>query len=241
MRKLYEKKEILFAVLWILAYCLVLSAIRGQFGDGSPWMVLALLAFAAGMTAFVKANRLEGKYGLSGWPRNAGRFLWFAPMLLLATGNLWDGFSCAYRGTAQLCAVLSMLLVGYVEELLFRGFLFRAMLPKDGARTAIIVSSATFGMGHIINLLTGQAGFETLVQIVFAVAWGFILTMAYFKSGKLLPCVLTHALVDVCSLFGADTELGDWLYVGATIVVSAVYCVYLSRLETPGEEPRSED
>ena len=35
MRRLYEKKEILFAVLWIVVYCIVLGTIRGNFGDES--------------------------------------------------------------------------------------------------------------------------------------------------------------------------------------------------------------
>ena len=64
MRKLYEKKEVLFAVIWIVAYCVVLGTIRGNFGDDSIYMLLALVAFTAGITAFVKVNHLEGKYGL---------------------------------------------------------------------------------------------------------------------------------------------------------------------------------
>lgn len=50
--------------------------------------------------------------------------------------------------------VLSMLCVGFIEELIFRGFLFKAM-AKDGIKSAIIVSSITFGLGHIINLVNG--------------------------------------------------------------------------------------
>ena len=74
MRKLYEKREVLFAVLWILAYCLVIAPLKGELGLESVWMLLALLLLAAGMTAFIKANRLEGKYGLRGWPKNSRRF-----------------------------------------------------------------------------------------------------------------------------------------------------------------------
>ena len=40
MLKLYEKNEILFAVLWILLYCFVTIPIRGNFGDESVWMLL---------------------------------------------------------------------------------------------------------------------------------------------------------------------------------------------------------
>jgi hypothetical protein len=203
-------------------------------------MLLALLLFAAGGTAFVKANRLEGKCGLVGWPKNTRRFLYFLPMLILATGNLWDGFAPSYHGLPLLIAVLSMLLVGYVEELLFRGFLFKALLSEGRPAAAIVISALSFGMGHIVNLLAGQAGFETAVQMVFAVVWGFLLTMVFYKSGSLLPCILAHAMIDVFSLLGADVPLVDWICIGATIVVGTIYCLFLSRLKTEenaNEEP----
>ena len=103
------------------------------------------------------------------------RYLYFIPMWVLATGNLWDGFAPSYRGMTLAIATLSMLLVGYVEELLFRGFLFKAMLGNGKATVAIIVSALTFGIGHIVNLFAGQASVETMLQILFAVSWGRVL------------------------------------------------------------------
>ena len=239
MRKLYEKKELLFALLWILAYCLVLAPIKGSFGYASPWMLLALLAFAAGIAAFVRSNHLERKYGLDAWPKDTRKYLYFLPMWILATGNLWDGFAPSYQGAAQLIAVLSMLLVGFVEVMLFRGFLFKALLKKEKVSTAIVITSLTFGMGHIVNLLAGQASLETFVQMLFAVAWGFILTMVCYKSGNLLPCIVAHAMIDVSAMFGADNPAVDAVCIGATIVVGTLYCLYLSRLKTEEQENES--
>ena len=218
MRKLYEKKEILFAVLWIVVYCVVLGTVRGNFGDESIYMLFALAFFSAGIIAFVKANHLEEKYGLVGWPKDMKKYLFFIPMWILATGNIWDGFAPSYQGAELVIAVLSMSLVGFVEEMIFRGFLFKAMLEGDKTIVAIIVSAVTFGIGHIVNLFTGQASFETVMQIIFAISWGFILTMV---------------LIDVLSLFGADNELIDWIYIGTTIVGAIAYCLYLSRIHSP--------
>ena len=39
-------------------------------------------------------------------------------------------------------------------------------------------------------------------------------------------------MIDALSLFGADNEVVDWIYIGATIVVASVYCIYLSRLQS---------
>ena len=85
MYKLYEKKEVLFAVLWIVAYCVILGTIRGNFGDESIYMLLALLVFTAGIIAFVKANHLEGKYGLAGWPKDMKKYLFLLVLCFVAT------------------------------------------------------------------------------------------------------------------------------------------------------------
>ena len=230
MMKLYRKNEVLFAVLWIVAYCALTIPIRGELGDESPLMTAALAALAVGITLFVKMNHLEEKYGLARWPSNARRYLWFIPMWILATGNLWGGFSMAYSGLSQLCAVVSMLLIGYVEEMIFRGFLFKALIPKDGVKIAIIVSAVTFGIGHIVNLLAGQANLETVIQVFFAVAWGFIFTFVFYKSGSLWPCIVAHALVNAFSKFARESVMTTWVYMAATIVVAIVYCLWLSRL-----------
>ena len=231
MKRLYEKNEILFAVLWILVYCFTTIPIRGNLGDESIWMTIVLIVIAVSATVFIKINHLEKKYGLTRWPRNTKRYLYFIPMWILVTGNLWGGVQLKFHGAGLVCAVLSMALVGFVEEMIFRGFLFKGMLAEGKPAPAVIVSSLTFGIGHIVNFLTGQAGFETAVQIVFAVSLGFVFTMVCYKSGSLIPCIIAHSLIDVFSLFAGDNAAADRIYVGATIVVSMIYCIYLCKAE----------
>ena len=231
MRKLYREKEVLFALLWIIAYCFVMTPLKGKYGYGSAVMMLALAVFAVSVFLFVKRNHLEQKYGLSGWPKDMKRYLYFLPMFILATGNLWDGFALSYRGTELVIAVISMILIGFIEEMIFRGFLFRAMLAKDKPAVAVTVVSLTFGIGHIVNLFAGQGGLETALQVVFAVSWGFMLTMAFYKSGSLLPSIVVHAMIDVFSLFGAESGIMDRIYIGVTVVTAVIYCIYLSRLK----------
>ena len=230
MRRLYEKKEILFAIVWIIAYCVIVGSIRGNFGDGSIQLMAAMFVFAAAISIFVKKYHLEEKYGLNGWPKDMKKYLYFIPMWIISTGNLWDGISLSFKGTQLVYAAITMILVGYVEEMIFRGFLFKAMLSEDKDIIAIIVSSLTFGIGHIVNFFNGQASLITFMQIIFAISWGFVLTMVFYKSGSLIPCVIAHSTVDVSSLFGADSKTGDWFYIITTIVVAVAYSIYLSRI-----------
>ena len=233
MRKLYENKPILFAVLWIVLYCVVMAPIRGRFGDDSVQMLLGLTAISTGLLLFINANKLQGELGMDRWIQNGRKLLWLLPIWVLATGNLWSGLGLRYTGVNAVMATLSFLLVGFVEEMIFRGFLFNGMRRTGSLTAAILVSAVTFGMGHIVNLLSGQATMDTLLQIVFAVAWGFLLTFAYLKSGSLLACVLIHGIIDAASVFSRDNVVGDTVFMVATIVVAIVYCLYLAKQPTP--------
>nr|MBQ6242138.1 CPBP family intramembrane metalloprotease [Lachnospiraceae bacterium] len=235
MKKLYEKSEITFAVFWIVLYTVSMGTLR-NLGDDSPYMMLGLIVISALMFLFVRKNGLTDKYGLAGWAGNSRAMLWFLPLWIIASFNLWGGISVRYPLPGQICAVVSMALVGFAEELIFRGFLFKAMLKESGVKPAVIVSSVTFGAGHILNLFTGHELGETLVQVVFAVAFGFIVTLVFYKSGSLLPCILSHSLTDVFSKFAAGemSSVLNWVVHGLMIVIAAAYCLYLvRRVETP--------
>lgn len=235
MTKLYKKSEILFALFWIVLYTVSMGNLR-NLGDDSPFMMIGLIVLSALMLLFVWKNGLLEKYGLSAWAKNSKSMLWFLPLWIIASLNLWGGVAVKYPFPGQIFAVVSMALVGFAEELIFRGFLFKAMLKDGNAKTAVIVSSITFGLGHILNLFTGHELAETLVQVLFAVAFGFVVTMAFYKSGCLLPCILSHSLTDVFSLFagGEPSSLLNWVAHAVIFVMAVLYCIYLSkRVATP--------
>ena len=71
-----------------------------------------------------------------------------------------------------------MLNIGFIEEIIFRGFLFK-MMAKDGLKSAIIVSSLTFGLGHIVNLLNGADFIPTLMQVCYAVSIGYLFVVIF--------------------------------------------------------------
>ena len=233
MRKFYETKPVLFAVLWIAIYVVLVAPLRGSYGDGSLQMLLGLVAISAVLLAVIRLLGIEKELGMTRWLRNGKALLWLLPMWVLSTGNLWGGVGLRYDGITTVMAVLSFLLVGVAEEIVFRGFLFNGMKKSGSLTVAIIVSAVTFGMGHIVNLLTGHATMETLVQVLFAVAWGFLFTFAYLKSGSLLPCIVIHGLIDAFSVFSRDSQIADWAYIVATVAAALVYCLYLSKQPTP--------
>ena len=176
------------------------------------------------------------KYGLAGWAKNSKAMLWFIPLWILSCLNLFSGIQPDYPVPGLIYAAVSMAFVGFAEELIFRGFLFKAMLKDGNVKAAVIVSSVTFGMGHIINLFTGHELIATLTQVVFAVAMGFVFTLVFYKSGSLLPGILAHSFIDVASVFASNesSQLVNLIVHIVVIVVSVAYCLYLGkRVETP--------
>ena len=113
--------------------------------------------------------------------------LFYAPLILLLTANLWYGVGLNQPPLETVLYVLSMFCVGFLEELIFRGLLFQAM-AKDGVRSAIVVSSVTFGIGHIVNLFNGSGAelLPNLLQVVYAVAIGFAFVMIYCRTKSLI-------------------------------------------------------
>ena len=111
-----------------------------------------------------------------------------------------------------------------------------ALIPKDGISLAIIITSVTFGIGHIINLLAGQASLETVIQVFFAIGWGFIFTLVFHKCKSLIPCIVAHGLVNAFSKFAneSNNDRTAWIYMTVTILIAIIYGIYLVRLP---EEP----
>ena len=123
--------------------------------------------------------------------------------------------------------VLSMLCVGFLEELIFRGFLFKAM-EKDGVKSAIIVSSVTFGIGHIVNLFNGSGAtlLPNLCQVVSAIAIGFLFVVMFYRGKSLIPCILAHQFINVTSFFANESAIDNTTRIVKSIIICVIALVY---------------
>ena len=211
MKKLYEKHELAFALVWIGLYSVLLSLanfISGTIGIAFSAHAVVNVALTVSLFLFLKTNNLMQKYGLCKTSLPAGKFLWYIPLLILASHNLWNGvrMNLPLAGTA--CYVMHMLCVGFMEEVIFRGLLFKA-IAKSNVREAIVISSVTFGLGHVLNLFNGS-GMElvsNLCQIVGAIAIGFLFVTIFYRGGSLISCIITHSAIDVASAFANEEAM----------------------------------
>ena len=209
MQKLYEKSELWFALAWIGVY-VAGASIADRLSEQIGVEKCITFPFLAVLSVFVLVwlgrRGLFRKYGLCKGNVKASRFLYYLPLVVLTSCNLWQGVALNLPFTETALYVGSMLCVGFLEELIFRGFLFKAM-SKDGLKAAVIVSSLTFGIGHLVNLVNGSGMglLANLCQVCSAVAFGFMCVVIFHRGGSLIPCVVTHGCFNALSVF-ADEE-----------------------------------
>ena len=179
MPKLYEKKPVLHAIIWILIYIFManmgvaLSKILGvdNLGNGILFLILSIVLFF-----YIKKNHWISYYGFKKLnEENFKRTYFYIPFLLLIILNGITGFNSELKVIDILSILLFMGCVGFLEELIFRGFLYKAILAKGNVVKAILISGITFGLGHIVNLFNGYTGTEQIMQIIGAAAIGIML------------------------------------------------------------------
>lgn len=236
LKKLYEKSNIWFTVVWIVLYC-VLMSVGDVLSDAIGIQKLITLPVAILLSVvlffFLKNNTLLNTYGLCRPKVKAKTLLYYLPVLLMLSANLWYGVTLNFGVGETVLYILAMFCVGFLEEVIFRGLLFGAM-KKDNLMVAVIVSSITFGMGHIINLINGSGAelVPNLLQVVYATAAGLMFVMLYYRSQSLVVCIGAHGLFNAISAFANENlTLGQRVF--SCLLLSFImegYALYLAFL-----------
>ena len=193
------------------------------------FLLLFSLLFSFALLLLLTKSELLREFGLCKIQKPQKSNLFYLPLFLIILPNLVFGFNLTLSPLEALLGVVTMLMVGFLEEVIFRGFLFKA-LCKDNLKTAVIISSVTFGFGHIINLLNGAEFFGTLLQIFYATAIGFLFTIIFHKTKSLWPCIITHSAVNSLSVFYSEeavSEIQNILVALFLCVVPILYSIYI--------------
>lgn len=241
MKKLFEKNEITFAVVLIIVYVVGSSVILNVSEDPLVQNIAAA-AFNAVMTAvlivFIAKNNLAKHVGLCRSEVSAAKMLFYIPLILCATATLFFGVGLEMSPAATVFRTVKMIFVGFLEEVIFRGFLFKGIC-KENVTRAIVISSVTFGIGHIVNLFNGYDILSAVVQIVFAVAVGFLLVFIFYRTGSLIACICFHSLNNSVSGFSSGEHLINALgseqtaalvSTAAKIAITIIYLLYVIKL-----------
>lgn len=228
MKKIFEKNELFFCILLIIVYVVSNSYGMQNFGVTDYRVTLINAIFSLILIFLIILLKRTKYYGLCR-VNNPKKFLYFIPLYLIATVNIWPGISINNSNLEIIFYILTMINVGFIEEIIFRGFLFKA-IEKDNVNKAIIISAVTFGIGHIINLINGADFIPTLIQIIYAIALGFLFVIIFYKSKSLMPSILTHSLINSLSIFGVKSNSSLYIIPMFLIIISICYSIYIIKI-----------
>lgn len=237
MIKFFEKNETLVCMFLIIVYILSNSYCMQNFGveDYRTSIVNTIISVCL-IILMITLKRVK-YYGITK-VTNAKKYLYFLPLLLIISVNLWNGININNSKSEIAFHILTMINVGFIEEIIFRGFLFK-MMEKTNVKSAIIVSAITFGVGHIINLLNGASLIPTLIQVCYATSIGFLFVIIFYKSKSLLPCIITHCLVNSLSIFNIENVVSIYIAPIILTIVPIIYIIYIYKKIDNLEEKES--
>lgn len=224
MKRFFDRQPVWFAVVWIAVYVLAFGN-ADSLSEALGVPKLLTCAVGAVLTAvlvlFLRRHGLLPYCGLQKMTVSWAKMGYFLPLMALSTVNFWCGLQWNMPPLHTALYLLCMVFVAILEEVIFRGLLFRAMLPS-GKKMAILVSSLTFGVGHIVNLFLGAELLSTALQLVHASAIGFCFSAIFLATGSLLPCILAHAFINCTSAFAVQAAPAGELIICILISVLAV-------------------
>jgi membrane protease YdiL (CAAX protease family) len=159
---------------------------------------------------------------------NHKKLLFYIPMILIASVNLWTGIHINDTLLQIVLISICMMCVGFIEEVLFRSFLMKALMNKSD-KLAILISGSLFGIIHLLNLFTGANIFSTLLQVFYAISFGVMCAIFFYKTKNIIPCILCHSISNIFDTFLLSEQTIVMQYIGCVIfiLISSFYSIYL--------------
>ncbi len=148
--------------------------------------------------------------------------------------------------------VLAAFMAGICEETIYRGigtsYLMRQWRDENRILPAMLITSAAFGLLHLVNLANGSPLVMVLPQVINAGVMGMLLCAVYLRSGNLIPVMALHTLndfgkfmfVDLVEEGGgfsaaASLSAADWISLAVSMIVTLGVALYLVRPSKRGE------
>lgn len=123
---------------------------------------------------------------------------------------------------------LTLLLVGFNEELISRGVVLERLRGSFGAHSAVGLTAALFGAQHLSAFATtSRGGYDIATNVLVSGCYGFALAAFQFRFVWIWPLMLIHGFADFTTILTSG-GLGDAL-VGATLVVFVGYGILVLR------------
>lgn len=241
MKKIFDKNEVTFAVIMIVIY-VIGSSLMMNLSELIGIQFLAESAFdlvlAAVIFVFIRKNGLMQYLGLCKSSVPASKMLFYIPLIVVGAFPAFFGAGLSHGPLGMVLHTVMMILVGFLEEVIFRGFLFKG-IAKQNLTRAVIVSAVTFGVGHIVNLIFNRYDiFGSVTQIIYAVAVGFMLVFIFMRTGSIIACIAFHGFNNAMTAFSTGEVLknavgseqtAEMIMLAAMVTITLLYTLYVAK------------
>lgn len=115
------------------------------------------------------------------------------PIVLRFGGIDYDG----YAGGVVVTMLLVGLLIGFTEELLYRGIVVK-ILREGGHRevSVAVLSSLFFALSHSVNFFAGQPFLTVALTVVYTFGFGMMMYLVMRVTRHIVWAMLLHAFTD---------------------------------------------
>jgi len=224
------------------------------------FLLLATLAVFIGLRRWIPWKKLSrggfrrenrGRLVAYGALLGCGLFLTYFAIVVSAGGLVWGPAPVSYLLRKIPQYAIGALAIAFLEELFFRGVVFRSMLRDWGMKTGLVVSSGVFAVLHCIS--GGQRvtpGWDPLIGARLFKAYftdssgsflpdlrlmvglfllALLLSFLFLKTGSLWASVGFHAAVVFTSkiqkqLFVRTSDFPQWLFGDRVFIISGLLC-----------------
>lgn len=222
------------------------SAIVGHFTAGQERSIVQFVSHGVAWPIICAAGLLILVLRAFQWPDvgfqrfrilQALQLLWLPIVYLCIFGGMLAVVGLP-PADVVLFIVINACLVGFSEEVMFRGILFTGLRSRLGVWSSIWIGCAVFGLIHILNAVqTGHLA-AALLQAVAAFMTGTMFMALRLRTGSLYPVIILHATWDCLPLLIAthvdttnlDRPLSGLMYLSPLLVLpNLLYALYLLR------------
>jgi uncharacterized protein len=157
----------------------------------------------------------------------------FIPLILFIL-VIYSGYSINYTGYTQISLLALAILIGFTEEIFFRGLLLESLLPV-GIRKAVLLSAVLFGLPHLLKAASGiWDPYFAVATTLFAMGIGVCFAALRVRTGTIWPLIGIHILIDYSAFIRGGLEIKTYsagLFLVDLVIggILAVYGLYLIR------------
>ena len=205
--KLNPKISIKIAIFYILVMGIGMYIMKSVFGynysDPKMVFVIGWVEILLSLIAIFAVVKFSSWKQVGFGKMRTKHLLWMVPgalSMLILLLQIFAKINTNGVNTPQLTLLiatgLTTLLVGFSEELMFRGILLRGLLVNKGIYTSMFVSAVFFALLHSVNVFGGLEFQVMTNQLIFAFMYGLLMAPIALKLRSLIPLIIYHFLWD---------------------------------------------